>query len=246
MAYHKSLHGVGGRIYVVPSGANPSPTQFAVFKSWTFELSQESSDLQSSGLDLLDTLPVKRRLKGKLSMSDFNTALLATVTSGTTISAGQKLGAMEQSAIGATPYQITVTNSATFDKDLGVIDFTAGKELTEVAATPATGQYSFSAGVYTFAAADTTHNVGISYRYTVASSGKTIKVSAANAGVASLTYALHMVGSAGGKSYGIYVPAVRMPNLSLTMSPSEYSDVSVDWSAFLDANNDLFYGYLPE
>jgi hypothetical protein len=246
VAYHKSIAGIGGRIYLVPSGANPSPTQLAVIKSWTLDLSQDMLDLRGSSLDLLDTLPVKRTVKGKLSLNDFSTTLVGAVTSGTTISAGVTLGALETSAVPATPYQITVTNSAQFVKDLGVIDYTSAKELTNVASTPATGQYSYSAGVYTFAAADTTHSMGISYSYTVAASGKTVQVAAANAGVASTTYALHVYGSAGGKSYGFYLPSVRIPNLSLSMSPDQWSDVSCDFTAFLDSNNKLFYAYLPE
>ena len=41
--------------------------------------------------------------------------------------------------------------------------------MTRVASGPTTGQYSVSAGVYTFAAADTGLTVYINYRYTVSS-----------------------------------------------------------------------------
>src|SRR3974390_323214 len=51
----------------------------------------------------------------------------------------------------STPWQVTVTNSATFDVDLGVIDVLTGLPLTKVASSPTTGQYSVAAGVYTFA-----------------------------------------------------------------------------------------------
>ncbi len=44
-----------------------------------------------------------------------------------------------------------------------------GTLLTRVASAPATGQYSVSAGVYTFAAADTGVTVFIDYQYTFTS-----------------------------------------------------------------------------
>lgn len=250
MAYHKSIHGVGGRVYFVPSGTNASKVSLAVIKNWTFELSQESSDLQGSGLDLLDTLPIKRSLKGKLSLSDFSSSIIAAVTSGTTISAGVKLGTTYQTTVPSTPFQVTPTppGSGTFYKDLGVVDLDAKKEMTCAATATGTGVYAVneSTGQYTFNTADATHNVLISYSYSVAGSGQTLEIASASAGVASSTYALHFYGSAGGKSYGIYIPACRLPNLSLTMAPDAWSDVSVDYTAFLDGSNKLAYTYLPE
>lgn len=73
--------------------------------------------------------------------------------------------------IPATPFTITPTPpaSGTFQTDLGVINKVTGLALTKVASGPATGQYSVSAGVYTFAAADTGNLVLINYSYTATS-----------------------------------------------------------------------------
>ena len=49
--------------------------------------------------------------------------------------------------------------------DRGVIFTVGGAALALVAANPATGQYAFAGGVYTFAAADTGRSVTISYDY---------------------------------------------------------------------------------
>jgi hypothetical protein len=246
MAYHKSIAGIGGRIYLVPSGANPDKVQLAVVKSWNFDLTQEEIELRGSGLDSLENLPVKRTVKGKLSLSDFSTNLISAVTSGTTITAGSVVGLVQSASVPTTPFQVTVTQSATFLQDLGVIDLTAGKEMTEGATATGTGVYSVAAGVYTFNTADTGHAVKISYRHTAAASGKTLEVAAAEGGTAATRYELHVYGSAGGKSYGFWFPAVSIPNLSLSMSPDSYSDVSVDFSAFLSSTDKLMYAYLPE
>lgn len=64
------------------------------------------------------------------------------------------------------PYTITTANAAAFVADLGVKK--AGVPMVPVASAPAPGQYSVSAGVYTFNAADHGAAVSISYRYLIA------------------------------------------------------------------------------
>lgn len=67
--------------------------------------------------------------------------------------------------IPANPYQVTVTNAASFGIDQGVTYAVGGAALTLIASgTPAAGQYTVtSAGLYTFAAADTGKGVLINY-----------------------------------------------------------------------------------
>ncbi len=76
----------------------------------------------------------------------------------------------------STPFTVTVTNSATFVTDYGVVYTATGIPLVPVTGAPTTGQYSVSAGVYTFAAADTGLGVQISYTWTNAAAGSTLAV----------------------------------------------------------------------
>ncbi len=76
----------------------------------------------------------------------------------------------------ATAYTVTVANSAKFVSDWGVTYASNGAALEMVTGTPQTGQYSVSAGVYTFAAADAGLAVNISYLYSDATNGSTIVV----------------------------------------------------------------------
>jgi hypothetical protein len=63
----------------------------------------------------------------------------------------------------STPWQLTANNAATFSCDHKV-SFSSGTALTRVASTPAAGQYSVSsAGVYTFASADASKAVNVTY-----------------------------------------------------------------------------------
>jgi len=95
----------------------------------------------------------------------------------TQATAGLLQAVNEAGTIPATPYQVTTTNSANWVTDLGVFFTATGVQLTRVASSPTTGQYSVAAGVYTFAAADTTLAVQINYTYTAASGAQKITLS---------------------------------------------------------------------
>ncbi len=88
-------------------------------------------------------------------------------------SGGEDVNVNEAHTIPSTPYQVTVNNASYFVQDEGVI-YTSGtaaqigQKLTKTTGGVSTGMYSVSAGgVYTFAAADTTLGVNISYISTV-------------------------------------------------------------------------------
>ncbi len=109
---------------------------------------------------------------GRVDADFFNMLFFSqNVAAGEILSSG---GVGERSVIPATPYTVTVANSATVRTDLGVFDVASGLMMTKVAASPATGQYSYAAGVYTFAAADTLKTVLIYYTYGSTTTGRTI------------------------------------------------------------------------
>jgi hypothetical protein len=78
---------------------------------------------------------------------------------------------------GTGPYTIAVTNSTHFAADQGVVYALTGLPLIAVASSPAQGQYAVSAaGVYTFASADASAGVLISYTYTAATTGEALAI----------------------------------------------------------------------
>jgi len=93
---------------------------------------------------------------------------------GLTPQTGSVLATIDQAkTIPASPYTVTpTTTGGTFTQDLGVVLASDGSAFTRVTGVPTTGQYSEAAGVYTFAAADTTKAVAISYIYTLATGNK--------------------------------------------------------------------------
>ena len=117
----------------------------------------------------------KGKLTGKAKTARISGRVLGDVFLGITPTVGELLMSFAEgpNSIPTTPYQITVTNAATFVDDYGVVNATTGLPLTRVASSPTTGQYSVATatGIYTFAAADTGVSVLINYTYTVTTAG---------------------------------------------------------------------------
>lgn len=113
------------------------------------------------------------------TINQINVAHGQTVTTGREVLYEDTTG----SAIPGTPYAITPTppNSGVWVSDQGVYDALTGDPLVRVASAPITGQYSVSAGVYTFAAADTTKTVYIDYLYSI-STGKKLTLNSQKMG----------------------------------------------------------------
>ncbi|HEY6019948.1 MAG TPA: hypothetical protein VIY48_08595 [Candidatus Paceibacterota bacterium] len=65
---------------------------------------------------------------------------------------------------GNTP-TITPTQGGTAVTVVSVVDNTTSTAMTQVGSSPATGQYSFSAGVFTFNTAQYNHSVTMTYKY---------------------------------------------------------------------------------
>jgi hypothetical protein len=150
--------------------ANPTPLQFGTIQDVSLDISFEVKELYGRNQFPEDTARAKGKITGKAKFAQLNGKLVNDLFFGQVISAGQtKISLDESHPIPATPFQVTPTppSSGVFVEDLGVRSATTGLALTKVAGSPTTGQYSVSAGVYTFAAADTLLVVLISYSYSV-------------------------------------------------------------------------------
>jgi uncharacterized membrane protein len=83
-----------------------------------------------------------------------------------TYSAGYAVQNELQTVPAAAPQQLTAfAPYGPWGSDFGVAYASTGAPLTPVAASPSLGQYSVSAGVYTFSAADAGQSISISYGY---------------------------------------------------------------------------------
>lgn len=175
----KQKFGVG--VLIATSLTDALGVALAVPQSYRLGILQDVStdfSFESKPLYGANQLPVDQgRGKAKLAFSaktaDIKATALAALHFGITPSVGVKLPVIDFAAtVPSTPFQVTIVppTSGTWLSDLGV-QTAAGVTLTRVASGPTTGQYSVSAGVYTFAAADTGVAMLISYEYSAASGG---------------------------------------------------------------------------
>ena len=167
-----------GVMFGTSTAANPTPAEFGALQDVSVDISFSNKQLYSQYQIPIMVARGQAKIAGKAKLANLNANLINSLFLNATQAAGQRLVAYKEAhLIPTTPYQVTVTNSATFVADLGVYytsGVNAGSALLEVASAPATGQYAFAAGIYTFAAADTGLNVVISYTYTLATGGNTL------------------------------------------------------------------------
>ncbi len=156
------------------------------------------------------------------------------MTTGTVMAAyNDNTGSNIPSAAG---YQLIVAppGSGTWKRDLGVIDAN-GQPMARVASAPATGQYSVSAGTYTFAAADAGKLVFISYGYdTSVSTGRVITLQNQEMGATPI-FGVDVAMKFQGKSAVWRFPNCVSAKLSFEPKQDDYLQASFDFSAFTDA-----------
>jgi hypothetical protein len=167
-----------GNLYGVPISdaagnaiANPTPIKFGTLQNVSLDISFENKTLYGQNQFPVAVGRGKGKISGKAQFAGLNGATINSLFFGQTLSTGitAVYSDVTGSVIPGTPYQVTPTVplSGTWSRDLGVV--MNGVPMTRVASAPATGQYSVAAGVYTFAAADTTKTVFIDYEYTATS-----------------------------------------------------------------------------
>lgn len=154
--------------------SNPSPIIFGTLQEMELDVKFELKELHGQNQLAVAVGRGKGKITGKIKVADIRAGFLETIVFGQSGSNG--LISMVNDTTGtnvpaSSPYTVTVTppDSGTFDANLGVINASTGRPLERVASSPASGQYSLSGGVYTFAAADADKSMYINYRYTATS-----------------------------------------------------------------------------
>lgn len=156
---------------------NIGPDQFAILQNNEVDFSFEVKELYSQLGFPVDIARGKGKITGKAKMARIFAALYADLFFGSTTSSGETTVSEDEVATPATN-QYTVANAATFAADLGVYYNSGGRlRFTYTTGAPSTGQYNVgSNGVYTFATADVSQSIALSYVYTVAGVGKSITI----------------------------------------------------------------------
>jgi hypothetical protein len=248
MSYSKARSGAGW-VAFVPGGSNPTPVHVAEVDTYKLSVSQDEEPLTDENGEEIDSFSKGRKLEGSISLKSITNSLLAIATDGVTVTAGRPIGYSYPAVIPATPFQVPAPltlPTRTFVADLGVIDFTSGKQMTRGATATGAGVYAVdtATGIYTFHTADVGHSILVNYSASQATEGSSAFIAAAGT-VTQSKYALHFYGGRHA-AHGIYVPQARIPGLDATFTKGAWSSVELKWKATKDSNGRFLYTYFPE
>lgn len=234
-----------GLLSFTPAGANPTPVLCGVLQDVTIKTAGTTKKLYGQLEYPVAVAKGEGNISGTAKFAQFSGSLIKQAIAGATITTGQTLGAIgEPGTVGTTPYQVTVTNSATWVADLGVYDLTAQKPMTRVASSPTTGQYSAAAGVYTFAAADTTHVMSFNYSYT-GTGGQTVSFTNQIMGAAN-TFSASFFNTYNGLGSGVKIWACVIPGLDFAMKNSDFTMLDLTFDAAADSLGRVIDFYTAE
>lgn len=240
-----------GMAYALPSGANPTPIPFAILSDVKWSIKQTKKYISGAFEAPIDAGggPVDNDIS--ISSMDFRASIIAALLAGVANTTGGVLPVTSEAAtVPSTPFQYTVTQTATFKEDAAVFDFTASKWLVRVASAPATGQYAVSnVGVYTFAAADTGHLTSIAYSYTTTlgfTSTYTNRTMTGSTGVLLRCYNQYNVGGTL-RNLGVDFLNVHLESLDMTLKVGDWAQQAVKGKAIQDtASSIVWRAYVGE
>ncbi len=221
-----------------------TPVRFGVLQDVSVDFSFTNKELHGQNQFPVAIGRGQGKITGKAKFGQFNGALVNSLFFGQTLAAGQSTIA-DKEVLTIASDTGTVTNSTTFEDDLGAVYASSGLPLTRVASTPITGQYSVTpAGVYTFATADSgavTGNILVSYRYQTTSTGTT---------ATSIALTNQLMGYAPTFRAELYVPYASKQlvitlnqcigsKLNFATKLDDFLIPEFDFEAFSDASNNI-------
>jgi len=170
-----------GILYVTRTDiANGTPVNVGFVNEFSFDFAFETKQLYGQNQFALLAARGTAKTTGKIKAATLSGQALNTILLGGTWTTGTQYDIFisPSTPIPTTPFQITPTipSGGTFYKDLGVINAATSEPLTQVASAPAAGQYSHTAGVYTFSSADQVSGISViisvAYSYSTGATGQ--------------------------------------------------------------------------
>jgi len=226
---------------------NATPINIGYAQEFTPEFSGNIKELFGQNQFPIDaargTVKVSAKIKAAvLSGLAWNNAFFGnTFTSG-----GIRWNVNEAAVIPATPFQVTVTNGATFDQDLGVVDAETGLPFVKVPSAPAAGQYSgpTALGIYTFAAADTGKALLITYSSTT-TTGQKLTLTNSLLGT-SPTFQLDYYTMRQNKAFIIRFYQCQAAKISMAAKLEDFMMPELEVHMFANAAGNIGQLYFPE
>jgi len=226
--------------------ANPTPMKFGTLQDINVEISGALKELYGQNQFAEAVARGKCKIAGKAKFAQIIGKHVNDLFFGQTMNSGQKLTALDeaQSVPAGSPYTITVTNSGQFVDDWGVRCSATGLPLTRVTSAPVQGQYSVSSGIYTFAAADASAAVLISYRYSSAA-GVQLNIRQQLMGFAP-AFQILLNEQYAGKQANLLLYSCVAEKLSWATKNEDFLVPEFDFEAFSNAGGQVMDLYLAE
>jgi hypothetical protein len=242
-----------GKLIAVPTTdaagnaiAVPTPVAVAVLQDVSVDIDYETKTLHGEKQFAVAVARGKASISWTAKTGDFDAGILGSLFLGAQPTASRKAAVIDFATAvpAASPYTVTISppDSGTFAANLGVIDVATGVSMTRVASAPATGQYSMTAGVYTFAAADTGRAILVSYEYAVAMSA-TSKLFAISNNLMGYTptFSALFYNEYSGKKLVMKLNSCVMGKNGLPFKNDDFTMTDMDASAFADASGSVGY-----
>jgi hypothetical protein len=227
--------------YLGAAVVNPSPILFATMQDCSLDFSADLKELFGTYASPIAIGRGKQKYAIKLKNAQTHGRLWNAAFFGQTLTSGEIYDAwfdQTGSVVPATPFQVTVDppGSGTILFPLGVRD-NFDVPLTLVTGTPITRQYAYSAGVFTFAAADAGLTYYIDYRYTATGAGapQTLVISNPVMGQAP-TFQFDMKIPYNGMNFNASFPNCHCGKLGFATKLDDFSYPEFDFSAFAPGN----------
>lgn len=233
-----------GKLIAVPTNdstgaaiAVPTPVVLGTLQEVGVDLSVDLAELYGNKRYPVAVAQGKGKTEIKAKYADINGGVLGSLFAGKASTAGIKGAVMDFAASvpASTPYTVTVAppNSGTFVADLGVL--INGVAATRVASAPTAGQYSVSAGVYTFAAADSGKALLLSYEYSATSTTGQIYTLTNDVMGPTPSFTMLLQTSYDGKTLAMKLSRCVSSKLNLPFKNSDFGVFDFEAKAFEDA-----------
>jgi hypothetical protein len=232
----------GNRTDVTGSGIGPD--QFGILQDVEIDWDWTTRELWGQFQFPLDIARGQGKITGKAKFARIFGAIYGDLFFGQIPASGQLTVSENEAAIvpATGPYSVTVANAANYGDDLGVFyasGSNAGNRFTRVTTPSAAGEYSvnLSTGIYTFAAADASAALLVSYLYN-GNSGKKLALTNQLMGVTPTFKAtFYTTKTTQGIPAGLalVLNACTATKLSLPTRIDDYEIQEFDFAAFADA-----------
>lgn len=218
--------------------ANTTPVNFGLVQEVTIEETATIKELTGQFQRPVAVARGTIKTTGKAKVARISGMAFANLFYGVTPAAGQLATSFAEAGTVSTSSTYTAVNAGTFVNDEGVLYAASGLPLTRVSSSPAAGQYSVSAGVYTFNSVDSGKNVLVSYTYTVSGAGQTFTVANQLLGTTPTFQALFYT-TFQGQAVSLKLNNCTSSKLSFQTKLEDFTLPEFDFSCFADASGNV-------